>query len=228
MVTLDPAVAVQNALDTSSMPGSGLCLRFVDESFGTPTSRLRSGSGIDAAPEDGHWLQAQDGWWYSTDQHPGDGTDAPAGVPVFYSQMVGGDKAGHIVMSLGGGMCRTTTGTRVITQSIAELNEQRPSIDNPDVSSVLGWTGNYGNNPIAGITQEDDMTPDQAKTLDDLAWSVGQMRAQVNKMQGQVDDLATGKGLVHTKLDQINYALSDPKVGLRQKLGELDAKIPGK
>jgi hypothetical protein len=47
----------------------------------------------------GAWIQ----WENATHKHPGD-PHPPTGVPVYFS----GGKWGHIALSLGGGMCRST------------------------------------------------------------------------------------------------------------------------
>lgn len=161
-VTLDPNRIVAIALATTSMPGSGQCLGFADICAEHPTSRLRSGSGDPNAPADGNWMEAQDGWWYTRPEflHPGDGSDAVPGGFMVYSQMIGGDPAGHIAPIVDRGTVRTTTGTRVVTQSIAELNAQRPSIRRDGTSSVLGWISAYGNNPISGLTALIERTDD--------------------------------------------------------------------
>jgi hypothetical protein len=66
--------------------------------------------------------------------------------------------------------------------------------------------------------EEDDMTPEQAKDFDILVW-------QVNQMKGQLNDLTTGKGEVHRKLDLNVWALTDPKAGVRALLGKIIAKL---
>jgi hypothetical protein len=173
---INRAAARNRALSRNSWPVAGRCLEFVDWVMGNPSSRMGD-TGLPGAPANGNWQDAQEGWWGSLYRVPGDATDAPLGVPIYYTQMRGGSPAGHIAWSLGDGTCRTTTGLRVITQSIDSLNRERIRPDGRG-SSVLGYTLDYGNNPIDGIslapkptpTPEDDMfTNADSQRLEALA-----------------------------------------------------------
>lgn len=159
MTVLDPDAAVSFALATTRWRASGLCLEFVDHCYGVPTSQL----GDNGGPPNGAWQEAKDGWYYSEHQHPGD-SNPPPGVPCYWETGPSGNAAGHIVISLGDGWCRTTDyagAASVSTQTIDSITAARRG-------GYLGWTEDYGGNPIAGIStpaaldellipQEDDM-----------------------------------------------------------------------
>ncbi|WP_378144821.1 hypothetical protein ACFJGV_15190 [Cnuibacter sp. UC19_7] len=158
MTTLDPASAIDYALSQSRWRASGLCLEFVDHCFGQPGSRL----GDNGGPRNGSWQEAKDGYYFSRYQHLGD-MNPPPGVPVYWETGPSRNEAGHIVLSLGGGWCRTTDyagAASVSTQTIESITRARRWSRHPD-GGYLGWTEDYGGNPIAGITgtTHPDATP---------------------------------------------------------------------
>lgn len=148
---LNPIATVARALATASWYAAGRCLEAVQSWYGGPSSRL----GDNGYPGgNGNWQDAIQGWTYGVGRRPGDGTDAPAGAPIYWRQARGGSTAGHIALSIGGGYCRTTGypyGLSVSTMRIADLNAARPAADG-NGGSIMGWVDNYGGNAIDGIT----------------------------------------------------------------------------
>ncbi|WP_066038648.1 hypothetical protein [Herbiconiux solani] len=150
MTIVDPTASIARAMSTTRWRGSGLCLDFVDFAMGRPGSKLGNNGG----PPNGAWTEAKDGYYYSQHQHPGD-EYPPAGVPCYWETGPSGNTAGHIVISLGDGMCRTTDyagAASVSTQSIASITRARRG-------GYLGWTEDYGGNPIVGITALAELEP---------------------------------------------------------------------
>lgn len=97
--------------------------------------------------------------------------------------------------------------------------------------SVVAGIGADESTPWAGVTaptaasripdvdQEDhDMTPEQAKTLDNIAWTVGQIK-------GTVDGLASKLHAVHTQVDRIAWGVLDQAAGLRTAVADLTRRI---
>lgn len=136
---LDPNSAVSYALSVSRWRASGLCLEFVDHCFGQPGSKL----GDNGGPTNGAWQNAKDGYYFSKHQHAGD-SNPPAGVPCYWETGPSGNTAGHIVVSLGGGMCRTTDYAGAASVSTASIK----SITAARNGGYLGWTEDFGGNPI--------------------------------------------------------------------------------
>lgn len=122
---------------------AGRCLQFVNWCYGEPSSRMGDLGPLDGGAPNGAWEDAKQGWYGSAFKHPGDGTDAPAGVPIYWEQQRGGHPAGHIALSDGDGWCYTTdyAGARSVSrQRISYINSLR--------GDALGWTDDFGNNPI--------------------------------------------------------------------------------
>lgn len=87
----------------------------------------------------------------------------------------------------------------------------------------------YAGQNITPISpEEDDMTPEQAKTLADLAWTVGQIKGSVDSLMGAGPGNEGGKGPVNAKLDTLLWANTDEKVGLRTMVGSILQKLTGK
>jgi len=92
------------------------------------------------------------------------------------------------------------------------------------------WSKSYGkvcpgNNRIAQIPQviaraqqivggDDDMTPDQAQTLANIAWTVSQIKPQTDKLTA-----------VQTAVDQTNWGVNDGAAGLRVAVSQLYALV---
>jgi hypothetical protein len=68
--------------------------------------------------------------------------------------------------------------------------------------------------------EEVDMTPEQAKTLDDINWMIGQMKPVLDNLNG-----ANGGTSVQKKLDTALWALTDPTAGLRKMVADVQAKL---
>lgn len=58
--------------------------------------------------------------------------------------------------------------------------------------------------------QEDDMTPEQAKTLDQIAWMVGQIKPNADRLPE-----------IHRAADLVAWGVLDPSQGLRVMVAEL-------
>ena len=69
------------------------------------------------------------------------------------------------------------------------------------------------------LVEEDELTEAEKKQLAEIHWMLEQ------RVRPQMDDLAAGRGAVHTKLDLILWVLSDPAKGLRKMVANLIAKI---
>lgn len=134
MQILDGAQAVRNALNTSSNT-PGLCLNWVDGYYGHPHSNI---PGLYPVPN------AIDGWTHSSSQHT-DAANAPAGVPVYFTPTA--NPAGHIVLSLGNGLCRSTDWPSSGVTSTVGIQHLADVRGKP----ALGWTEDYLGNPISGI-----------------------------------------------------------------------------
>ncbi|GLK17748.1 hypothetical protein [Herbiconiux flava] len=149
MTLIDPSASIDRALSIGRWRASGLCLDFVDWAMGRPGSRL----GDNGGPPNGAWTEAKDGYYFSNYKHEGD-MYPPPGVPCYWETGPSGNTAGHIVISLGDGWCRTTDyagAASVSTQTIESITRARRG-------GYLGWTEDYGGNPIAGI-QSLEATP---------------------------------------------------------------------
>jgi len=95
-----------------------------------------------AAPWSGPY--AEEAWRRWGGQHPGD-TNPPAGVPVYWHNPR--SRYGHIALSVGGGVVRSTDwprDTRVGEVTIAELT-RRWGVQ------YLGWSDRFSGGPIQGI-----------------------------------------------------------------------------
>lgn len=88
-----------------------------------------------------------------------------------------------------------------------------PTINN----AVYGATAGGIITPI----EEDDMTPEQQKTLDEIHWMLKE------RVRPQLDDLAdpVGKGSVHKKLDQLLWVTNDGTSGIRAMLAKVLKKL---
>lgn len=140
---LQRAASITQWIPPDGSMAAGRCLEFVDWCYGNPTSRMGDLGPLPGGAANGNWQDAKQGWYGSANQHPGDGTDAPRGAPVYWETGPSGNQAGHIVISAGDGWCYTTdyAGPRSVSlQRISYLNSLR--------GRALGWTGDYGNNPI--------------------------------------------------------------------------------
>ena len=69
------------------------------------------------------------------------------------------------------------------------------------------------------LVEEDELTEAEKKQLAEIHWMLEQ------RVRPQMDDLAAGRGAVHTKLDLILWVLSDPAKGLRKMVADLIKKI---
>jgi hypothetical protein len=188
-MSLDPMSARIRASSINMWEATGRCLQFVNWAFGEPTSRMTSnGRGSTA---DGNWQDAKEGWYGSLHQHPGDGTDAPAGVPIYWETGPSGNPAGHIALSDGDGWCYTTdyAGPRSVSrQRVAYLNSLR--------GRALGWTEDFGGNPIAGITSADPIeTPPIITQQEELPMDINYLQITNGKNAGRIYavDAKTGK-----------------------------------
>jgi hypothetical protein len=138
-------------------------------------------------------------WFGSPHLHPDAWTHAkhvtlisgtpPPGVPVWYGPGTG-SRFGHVALSLGGGRIRSTDCPRegVVGDDDLHWPQRRWGHD------YIGWSTSIGGQPIPGLGGDDDMTPEQAKTLDDIAWTVGQIKGQPDainpRLMKPVDDTA--------------------------------------
>jgi len=166
----------------------GECLGFVNWAFGEPGSRMTSnGRGTTA---DGDWNDAKEGWYGSLHQHPGDGTDAPAGAPIFWETGPSGNPAGHIALSDGDGWCYTTdyAGPRSVSrQRISYINSLR--------GRALGWTEDFGGNPIVGLATSTEPDPIPTPTEEELPMDINYLQITNGKNAGRIYavDALTGK-----------------------------------
>jgi murein DD-endopeptidase MepM/ murein hydrolase activator NlpD len=62
---------------------------------------------------------------------------------------------------------------------------------------------------------DDDMTPEQAATLDNIAWTVGQIK-------GQTDQISPG---VRKPVDDTAWGVLDPEQGLRTMVADIQARL---
>lgn len=78
-----------------------------------------------------------------------------------------------------------------------------------------------------GVTPiEDDMTPEEHALLVNVASRVDEMKWQMdNRVLPRLGDLAEGRGAVHSKLDTILWALTDPNAGLRLWITQIKTKL---
>jgi hypothetical protein len=117
-----------------------------------------------------------DAWTHAqhVDLIPG---DPPAGVPIWYGPGTG-SRFGHVAISLGGGRIRSTDCPRdgMVGDTDLHWPQRRWGHD------YRGWSTSIGGQPIPGIGEEDDMTPEQQQTLDNVAWMVGQIKPQTDQI----------------------------------------------
>lgn len=73
-----------------------------------------------------------------------------------------------------------------------------------DDRSPWGWSG------AGPQTGDDDMTPEQAATLDNIAWTVGQMKPTTDRLPG-----------MNSTLDNVNWGLLDENVGTRVMVAQI-------
>lgn len=73
--------------------------------------------------------------------------------------------------------------------------------------------------------EEDDMTPEQAKKLDELAWTVNQMKGSLDALMGAGAGNEGGKGPVHEKLDKLLWVGADGQSGLRSMVQNVLNKL---
>jgi hypothetical protein len=172
----------------------GACLHYVWQAF------AQAGA---AGLANGNYGTATAGWYGSPGKHPGD-RNPPAGVPVWWGPKPGSD-AGDVVISLGGGRVVATDYPYYGVVGVCTLAERERQIGRP----YLGWTEtmlgapiNYKTASAAGESEEDDMTPEQAKKLNQIhdrlfndltgeriagaVWSQNGIGAKINRMADRV------------------------------------------
>ncbi len=118
--------AIANA-NRATAGWAGMCLKFVKDMY---HAAARFPSAIAA-------------WNGSSMKHPTSNPNAiPAGAPVYFAPH--GNPWGHVALSLGNGMMRTTSGDgRIHTDPIAQWVKWG--------CRLLGWTGDIEGQPISGI-----------------------------------------------------------------------------
>lgn len=144
--------AVDRANAISGDDYRGLCLQFVRTCFGIP----------------GKCASAHDAWFTSQLRHPGDPENAPAGYPIFWDITSGSNAPyDHVAISLGGGMCRSTSVTSAGIGNIGIV-----ALGKKWGMTPYGWTEDINGYSVAYDTfntdSEDDemgMTEEQAATL---------------------------------------------------------------
>lgn len=107
------------------------------------------------------------GWDMAHRRHDGaDAGDPPAGAPVYWST---DHPYGHVALSTGGGMCRSTdwpSKGKVGTVGISELSAAWGM-------ELLGWTEDLCGDSIAGLLGDDDMplTDDEIDRIARAVWA---------------------------------------------------------
>jgi hypothetical protein len=70
------------------------------------------------------------------------------------------------------------------------------------------------NRPQSPATEEEDMTPEQAQTLNEVHWMLGQVKPNTDRLPA-----------VQGSLDQVNWGVLDPEDGLRTAVAELSNRV---
>jgi hypothetical protein len=143
------------------------------------------------------------------------GGDPPPGVPVWYGPGTG-SRFGHVALSLGGGRIRSTDCPRdgVVGDTDLHWPQRRWGHD------YRGWSASIGGQDIPGIGQQgdDDMTPEQAQTLDNIAWTLGQIKPQTDQINPRM----------LKPVDDTNWLLANSVLGLLKEISEkLDRVLGG-
>lgn len=113
------AEAKRWTLDSISLGAIGYCLRGVREIFGVAA----------------HYNTAIDAWNDAKYRHPAPQGDAvPRAVPVFWSG--GSDGFGHVAISIGNGLCRSTDWKRAGMVDLARIDD----ITSAWALNLEGWT----------------------------------------------------------------------------------------
>lgn len=146
--------AIDRALAISGDGYRGMCLKYVRTCYGVPA--------VEAS--------ARDAWRNARTRHPGDGTDTPAGYPVFWD-ITSGQNApyDHVAISLGNGMCRSTsvTSAGIGNVRIADLTRSwgmRPYGWTEDINGYSVATGG-GNSTEGGGSIMAALTEDEQREL---------------------------------------------------------------
>lgn len=79
---------------------------------------------------------------------------------------------------------------------------------------VSGTGSPAGSIPAAPVQEEEDMTPDQAKKLDETHWMLSQIKPQTDRVSA-----------VQSKVDELHWGVLDPEQGVRIQLAGIFARV---
>lgn len=207
------SAALSWARGVTSWRPSGMCLVF-----------SRSAFGVDA-----RYGSARLGWLNAKKKHRvSSGAEVPAGVPVWW---LGGSRGfGHVAVSLGGGLCRSTDWPRKYMVNTARIDD----ISRRWGLKLVGWSEDinsvtvYKPSPTAAKTSIDASRVREA-TLNETKVVLGSrlkraVAAEVGKGSMNLSTAVLGSAFKEQyKLVQKEYFAS---VGARPSSGDIDG-IPG-
>lgn len=90
---------------------------------------------------------------------------------------------------------------------------RRPQV--PQIIAAAAGSAVLGSRiPDLTTSEEDDMTPEQQATLDNIAWLVGQIKPQTDRIAG-----------VQAAVDRTQWGVLDDSQGLRRMVADLSAQV---